>query len=614
MWWSRSESPAVLAAVLSILNHVTLSQYIFSQTLRAGIPSQTERQNRAIASPSSKDDSPLSFVVQMPFTVVSGDTKVSTHDDDWARPSIETVQEENNPTLVSLGETGQKINFYTIKCTSGELCSSIIPAQVVTSTPSGAEKMTHEQMKRYLKDLNLVNGFGFSDSGRNDKSLKYFEDEKILQENSRKARQRSFHDVRDNSDFWPGSHLRPNRDQAASQTFTANGEQDFDAFGGRSFTDLATLSSMSESWPRGVHIFTRNANSNRAESGRKISSQIPSPTFGNVIDWPYSFENEAHSPRFYRNKNHQVSNSVQINSNTNNKWTAPDNYKYNSKIRPGGEWRKFSTSTVAQLDKNSGKWTKVSKNTVDVNPDLPSNYKPGINPSIFHSWPATSLQNEHNRPGESTTMQHTSTGLTVLGVTESNIHQPTAPTIETSSGNSGYYPNRPWGNYHNEATAAKPASTNHSDSPQRPMIPVSALTHVSHPLYVLPADPLSTPVSIADPGTALALAQAAALTTTVSTTQRAARTTQGTTTTEKPAGGGGGGGGSILSNPYALVAAVGAGLIPATFAALLPVFLGKRRKRRSTINDEPRRFEALSPAFSPKLPEIANKKFYRTWR
>lgn len=610
--WTPTTMLLAMSSLLLGFSHPTsANKFIFSQRLRTDLGGQNNRQFRAIPSLSSSKDSAGSFVVQMPFSVVSEKVKPNDYDNTWSESTRNQFKQfDTNPKLVSLGGSGPKINFYTIKCRRGESCSSIIPAQIVTNTPKVTDLKTNEEMKQYLKSLNLENGFGFSDNVKNDLAARYFLEDKKIQENSRKSRKYQIGHFNDYDEYWPGSNLRPNRNRDFSQEVNSDSFRQ-NKFNERSYNLPSPFSSISASWPKGVHIISQdNPYPIRSESGRKISSQIPSPTFSNALEWPYSLGNLYTNTASSSSNLGTVPHSITVNSDKNRKWTVPDNYKFNSKIRPGGEWRRFSESTVTQLDKDSGKWLKVSNNhnNVDqtdeaIRPYLDKHYK---RPTIFHNnRPALHDQNiYHSNQDSTSTMKHTSTGLTVLGVTESNTATATTPILETSSSH-GNFPIRPWGNSHNDKNAA-PRPTIIPGRPPRPLIPVSALTHVSSPLYVLAADPSSAPVSI-DPSTALAAAQAAAASSAATpTTQRAARrTTKITTTTQAPAGGGGQGGDSILSNPYAVIAAVGAGLIPATFAALLPVFLGKRRRRRSLdSNEDKRKSSALALAFSPELPDV----------
>ena len=580
----------------------------------------THQQGRAIASSSN---SPGSFVIQMPFSVVSK----KEHENQY-RPSGSTYQpprrsetglQSNVPTLVSIGDKGDKINFYTIKCSSGELCSSIIPAQIVTTTEAPQRKRTAEEMRRYLRSYNLGNGFGYnSQGGEPDAASKYFDDHKKEKEKLREARQLRFRDFRDYEDFWPGANLRPNRQRQPKKI--SNIPSIFPEVGSQ---NPSALSSLSSSWPRGVNIVTRpSLFPQRREEGRSFTSQLPFPTFENSLEWPYSDFKNPDSKEFKQNYDGYFDHSSEIKSPSEN-WHKKSKQKPKNK---DGEWRLFSTSTVSQLDKQSGKWKKVSTGSNKVNTAKNDKYFPSghdYKRPFSQYRPPVKPQKPYKKPSKgSTTLEQTITGLTVLGVTEQTPYRPPSthrPNISISS--SGYFPQRPWGSdSKTRPNHPRPSSNESTD----PLVPVSASTHVSYPLYVLPPDPNSNTSSVDDPGVALKKSLTSTTTTTTTTTTRRTtiRTTpRTTTTTQAPSGGGGEGGGGFLGNPYAVIAAVGAGLIPATFAALLPAFLGKRKRRRrrrslKKISDPVKAAPTLP--FSPLLPismnSIKRKRFPKQFK
>ncbi|XP_018025496.1 uncharacterized protein LOC108681040 isoform X2 [Hyalella azteca] len=482
MGGTRSVAVAALMALLLCETSVA-SSVIFSKQLRAGLQRSEAPGPRAIPSPSSSDNSPGSFMIQMPFTVVSNDAKlgdrIKTHD----APIIEQT-EPSGPTLVSIGDNNEKINFYTIRCREGVSCSSIIPAQVVpreTETEEGHRSV--EETKRYLRRLNLSNGFGFNEESRStDVASSYFEDEK----NERKSKQLLFRDFRDYDDFWPGSQYRPM--QLDQPKRDSNRRHFRDSFEGRDYRNPELISSITKDLPLGLHIIAPlNLFPGSIFEGRKYSSQIPSPIFSNALEWPYASADDS-SRSVASNSQSHVSHSIKVNPANRRPLQSSKTKFANKKQKPNG-WSRFSTSTVSQLDRNTGSWHKVSSSSSKLDSDGVQ-YKPPVYvPYGSNSRPFTSAAKPGS--GSDSTYQHTSTGLTVLGVTESNT--PTSserPSIETLSG--GYNggttsdsvsslptswgsSSTPWSSSTVHSIDPRPANNSHKNLAH--LMPVSASTH-----------------------------------------------------------------------------------------------------------------------------------------
>lgn len=461
-----------------------------------------------------------------------------------------------------------KINFYSVNCLSGLKCNAIIPGPKTHVPP--VENRTSQEMRTYLRRYGLENGFNYFDNTKADQNnavANFFREEREERENARRKRRgRKINSFYDYDDFWPGSEYRPNRPKEDKSNSKAK-----------------------------IYKFNLKPFPNRNHQHANKWTHIR-PSFNNKNKVNYKptinfnkYATELPFPSFTDKKPPQISTK------------RP--YSENSK----GVWNRYSNSVISQYDKKRQDWVEISNSNTDFGGGYVNvNFKPLTQnrPSYF--------EDGHKK------YQHAGGHLTVLGISEdSDPYQ--KPVV---SQRPEYTP--PHSSHHIPPYSDRPFPSIHS--------PTSPPNSVSFPLNVLPPD-LSDPVLVfANEGINASLSNDSFTyndtdytytddndytdyidLTKINTPQYYPPTTTRppapitrlvyiTRPTQAPSisdtragggGGGGGGGGAVTTNAYAIMAAVGAGLIPASIAAVLPVLLG-RRKRRS--------LGGLWSSNSPSLP------------
>ncbi|KAK4289547.1 hypothetical protein Pmani_037487 [Petrolisthes manimaculis] len=463
-----------------------------------------------------------------------------------------------------------KIKFYTLECRVGEACSAIIPAPAPFTPRPAARAFSPEQLKRYLAQFSMRSGFGYNDDFEESGKPSDDPDPNPPRSSSRRALQP--YSILDDPNFWPGSQYRPRRGVFPSR--------------GSVYKYQAYRPNLDYTW-------------------EKIRPDEQRPQVWNDYQQstPYT---DAHTP--YRPHNKPKPSPF---TDTRQR---PSN-------RPSGEvkkgtWGRYGTSTVAQLDKNTGTWIPVSSTTLHLPSNGPSptqapTHLSGFSPpqrtqvkltvlgmdephpsrpfSSSHSQ-GHSFQHPSGLPDGSPALIETGgpglpltsprhpplAGLTPSGVL--HVSLPLTLLSSSSSSNTGAFHTRSYSfsspsntlNTSSNTTTTTLASTNTTTT----TTPIPTTTQTSS--NNTNTSTTSTTTTTTPPSTTTT-------TTTTTTTRPRPRppntsrnktptTTTTTTTTASP---------SLLDNPYAVMAAVGAGVVPVTLAALLPVLIGRRRRRRS---------------------------------
>lgn len=449
------------------------------------------------------------------------------------------------------------IKFYKIECTSGHSCTSIIPAHTTTPPPLNLKPLSDAELQEYLEQFSLRKGFQYSDDfeSSGNPSVPEDSDEGLDGDTSE---ERSF-GGNSQKGYWPGSMFRPGSKPSRGQVFKYQSVSGSRNHGPQDPIRMPLLtwdhisgdfpSRPTNTWER---PYTRPSNAQsygpfptRRPSEKNPRPQMlkPLPTHDDAILPPYGPPRPSPRPT-----------------------KRPPAYD--------GVWNRYSTSTVSQLDRGTGKWVKISSSNTHLD------QKPYGEPAR----PA----DPHQQP-----THHASASLTVLGVSDRQPHS--FPNSQRNSSHMVEVPSALPGNPPETIETGGDYVPSFASVPLsviapglfRPLTPAPAssiettgLAHVSVPLYLISTPSLTAAISD-EPNTTTTTTTTSSTTTTTTTTARpppitTTRPTTTSTTVEPPNQSSSG----FFDNPSAVMAAVGAGLIPATFAALLPVFVGGRRRRR----------------------------------
>ncbi|XP_045124768.1 uncharacterized protein LOC123512427 [Portunus trituberculatus] len=367
--WARGASLPWALVLLAMSNGLRVQDALDRDTVLYQVPStSTRRDGRAL---------PSTIIVSSPMLLkvrpkgaasppkasqeAEDDTKYSyiplSSSKTQEEPEESAAPAKENPNPVNTKESGvgvkSKIKFHTIHCTSDKPCSTIIQAPVkphnyisstttTNSSSSRRQPFTQEQIKRYLQQFSLRQGFRygkeFEESGTPDASRgpsrgrMLLRDPKwvLLEQDSKYEGQDPWYD----EPWSPGSVYR-------YQTYRPEG---FDPHK----SPVTDWDSVYASFP-----------SRHSTTGRPKYSPPSRP----------------------------------LTPDTDNSETSGRRPSRPRRPSTNGVWSRYSTSTITQLDKNSGQWVKVSSS----------------GPHKDKSWQFPS----HSHPTQQTQVQ-----LTVLGVDE----------------------------------------------------------------------------------------------------------------------------------------------------------------------------------------------------
>lgn len=452
------------------------------------------------------------------------------------------------------------IKFYKIECTSGRSCSSIIPAYTTTPPPLNLKPLSDEELKEYLEQFSLRNGFQYSDDFESSGSPSVPEESDF----DGASEERAFGGHSDRG-YWPGSRFRPGSQPSRGQVFKYQSVS-----GSRDHETQDPFRSPAVTWDQISSDFpSRPTNSwDRLSNKRPSNAQSYGP-----------FPTQKTRRPSEKNPRPQMLKPLTPHDDAILPPYGPPRPPPRPTKRPAsydGVWNRYGMSTVSQLDRDTGRWVKISSSNTHLD------QKPYSEPP------------RPSDPQRAPT-HHASASLTVLGVNDRQPHsfpsheRNSSHTVEVPSALPGNPPETiETGGGYAQSFASVPLSVI-APGLFRPLTPAPAssiestgVAHVSVPLYLISPPPLTAALSD-EPNTTTTSS-----TTTTTTTARPPPTTTtrptSTSTTAKPPQQAPAG---FFDNPSAVMAAVGAGLIPATFAALLPVFVGgrRRRRRRSVVPD-----------------------------
>ncbi|XP_050737121.1 uncharacterized protein LOC127008779 isoform X2 [Eriocheir sinensis] len=225
------------------------------------------------------------------------------------------------------------IKFYSLSCTSGKPCSTIIPAP----TPSRSSRLSgtkspfsEEQVRRYLQQFSLRNGFQYSkdfeDSGRPKELSDSAERSRLLRDPKMVLLDYSGkQNEQEQESWWSDPASQPGRvykhQQYRPKVYDWASVQ-------ASFPSRWSATATHQGLPgSGVSHHDRHEDHHASFPPRPSSILLQQPS--KIYDPGHSSYDHGHS-------------------------------RYPSKSPQSGTWRRYSSSTITQLDKDTGEWVKVS--------------------------------------------------------------------------------------------------------------------------------------------------------------------------------------------------------------------------------------------------------------
>ncbi|XP_042207975.1 uncharacterized protein LOC121856444 [Homarus americanus] len=324
---------------------------------------------------------PSTIIISRPLGVHT-QSKDHSSEGSFSTDSVEDDSEDSRDKSLDIQH---KIKFYTIECTSGRQCTSIIPARTSNTERPTAKPFTNTDIKNYLKQFSLRDGFHYSDDYETSGTPKR------PTETERRESERAFGGSTffDSSDYWPGSEYRPQPLPSKGQVFkyeqydpTRPSRPTSPSFPGRRPT--TNWDKISESFP------TRSP---------AIEWQRVRPIRPGYNNKP--FRPQRHRP-FQYPPPHQLSHTYLFDDRDDvisipSTATTPRPAPYD------GVWNRYSTSTVSQLDKDTGEWVKISSSNSHIDQGV---FKKPTTPQYILPNPS----------------HHAKASLTVLGLSERTPH------------------------------------------------------------------------------------------------------------------------------------------------------------------------------------------------
>ncbi|XP_071520126.1 uncharacterized protein [Panulirus ornatus] len=345
---------------------------------------------------------PSTIIISRPLGV-----REDPKDDEVSIASEEDHSSEDDLDLKS------NIKFYKIECTSGRSCTSIIPARTATARPPPSRAYDDIDIRKYLAKFSLRDGFQYTDdfesSGtpKEDETERHFSNHPAtssLDPSNPRAFGSSDHAM---SNYWPGSAYRPRPLPSKGLVFKF---QQYEPPRRTSSIDDFPNRRPAIQWDK---IYESFPSRRPAMEWQKVPSQTfvtkkkkkplrpHRPSRPSEPSWPYQSSrpnqqsSRPHVP-FERNDNIIFPPYDLPRPSTTTRTT----------LRPppyDGVWNRYSTSTVSQLDKDTGEWVKVSSSSTQLDKGVFE--RPTISPNTL---PSPSY--------------HTVASLTVLGL--SDVRQP----------------------------------------------------------------------------------------------------------------------------------------------------------------------------------------------
>jgi len=225
-----------------------------------------------------------------------------------------------------------------------------------------------------------------------------------------------------------------------------------------------------------------------------------------------------------------------------------------SKPNRDGEWRRYSKATVSKLDTETGEWNRVSRSY------KPSSVQTGNEGGTTHGNQRRPIFYHKPMHGNKNIQKH-STESSGIFLTEIDFIR-------------------------NNVNVDIPVNPRDPTNLSQLLIDSSEVTTTSTTTIPTTTTILTTttnvPIALRQSQTISPISQNDDTANSTETLQTTGMTSTSTTTQK-----------SVFRNPQAMAAAVGAGLIPATFAAVLPVMFGRRRRRRSIDGHDVDRLNAI---------------------
>ncbi|XP_069180445.1 uncharacterized protein [Procambarus clarkii] len=284
--------------------------------------------------------------------------------------SIASEEEDDDDSRDGSLGLQPNIKFYKIECTSGRSCTSIIPSRsishdrITAMDRTTARPFTDEDIKNYLKQFSLKNGFPYTDdyeSSGTPKSPEESEESRHLVETDDTLdheTQRAFGTTHFNRPgFWPGSAHRPR--PSKGQVFKY--EQYFPS---------------EINHPAGVSAPERRPPFNWDKISESFPPRNPTKEWQNARPLGHRPSDKHSRPQHYQpsqlSRPHQSSRPYpEYDSNDQSDHFPFDSPEFSSvtTVRPApyeGVWKRYSTSTISQHDKDTGEWVKISTSNTDL--------------------------------------------------------------------------------------------------------------------------------------------------------------------------------------------------------------------------------------------------------
>nr|XP_027220426.1 uncharacterized protein LOC113812700 isoform X2 [Penaeus vannamei] len=279
------------------------------------------------------------------------------------------------------------IKFYKIECTSGRSCSSIIPAYTTTPPPLNLKPLSDEELKEYLEQFSLRNGFQYSDDFESSGSPSVPEESDF----DGASEERAFGGHSDRG-YWPGSRFRPGSQPSRGQVFKYQSVS-----GSRDHETQDPFRSPAVTWDQISSDFpSRPTNSwDRLSNKRPSNAQSYGP-----------FPTQKTRRPSEKNPRPQMLKPLAPHDDAILPPYGPPRPPPRPTKRPAsydGVWNRYGMSTVSQLDRDTGRWVKISSSNTHLD------QKPYSEPP------------RPSDPQRAPT-HHASASLTVLGVNDRQPH------------------------------------------------------------------------------------------------------------------------------------------------------------------------------------------------
>lgn len=282
------------------------------------------------------------------------------------RHQVIPAVEENRGTAGQYG-VRDKIKFYKLECTKGSTCSSVIPARNAKRAPMRASRFSPEQLARYFRL--------FNPSNKDTESRKSASPVNSVNKNEGPGNKR---EGRHFENYWPSSDQRPQSHQYVQlindfkQSFPSKAK----------VTKYETISSS--------HRISPELNFPTRRPAKRPTDTTARPWWEEIDSVYPDSENDSDKISYPNYPPSSISRPVSIQSPTTSHHSTGNK----------GSWRRYGTSTVSQLNKNTGEWEKVSTSNTQLNGSSPSARPLGTKDDVYKA----------------------SAALTVLGVSDREPH------------------------------------------------------------------------------------------------------------------------------------------------------------------------------------------------